>query len=513
MDWLSLLCVLFLASTMIVVPYGAQAADFDLAEEQARLITAGYQVLIHNELTLLLNGVPTGEASSVVLHNASDEVAYVFLSADHYELSVQGLTMRMAERHIYRANAAFEMLSFLERVETDAVLSVEGHRSADGKTFDVELVSAGATSRSKVPNDPPLSAPDLVLLRWIRSGLRPDFSASGQTYVALTNSIRPFTVQIVSFQAGNPDTGEPDLYTAETRLVGTTTTTVVQSDGTVRRARMDLGGLVFESVPRDSHVPAVAVATLPAVDVLRSTLVHVNHRFTNPRKTEALVVRLENLPNPDLVIEDHWQRALVPFAGGTVTLSVTCATEPVVGQPLAALAAHDWPKTFSSQCLEPTLHIQSDHPRIRAKAIEIIGDATQARDAALAIAEWCFRSIRSFNRLTVPTALEVLTSLQGDCNEHATLFAALARAVGIPTRICIGMVYSDELGAFGYHAWNECLVAVSPVEVWLPIDCTLNGPERVDATHIKLLQGDISDWLDLVPVFGSLRIEVLEERP
>ena len=38
----------------------------------------------------------------------------------------------------------------------------------------------------------------------------------------------------------------------------------------------------------------------------------------------------------------------------------------------------------------------------------------------------------------VPSALETLKSRVGDCNEHATLFAALARSLGVPTRIAVG---------------------------------------------------------------------------
>ncbi|HQE84349.1 MAG TPA: transglutaminase-like domain-containing protein, partial [Candidatus Hydrogenedentes bacterium] len=106
--------------------------------------------------------------------------------------------------------------------------------------------------------------------------------------------------------------------------------------------------------------------------------------------------------------------------------------------------------------------------------------------------------------LSIPSALEVLKSRVGDCNEHTVLFAALARSVDIPTRIALGVVWSEELDGFYYHAWPEVFVGE-----WLWMDPTL-GQTVADATHVKLLTGDIERWPRLLPFLGKLRIEVTE---
>ena len=149
--------------------------------------------------------------------------------------------------------------------------------------------------------------------------------------------------------------------------------------------------------------------------------------------------------------------------------------------------------------------IQADHPRILERAQQIIGEEQDPRRQALAIHEWVFTQVDKVPVPSLPSALEILEQRRGDCNEHTVLYTALARAVGLPTRIAIGLVWSDELDGFYYHAWPEVLLEGS----WLWFDPTL-GQAPADATHLKLLNGGIERWPRLVPYLGRLEIEVLE---
>jgi len=138
------------------------------------------------------------------------------------------------------------------------------------------------------------------------------------------------------------------------------------------------------------------------------------------------------------------------------------------------------------------------------KATEIVGEVTDNWEKALRIHDFVFENIEKKSVLSVPSALEVLRTRQGDCNEHTVLFVALARAAGVPARIAIGFVYSEEIGGFGYHAWPEVYAGG-----WIPMDPTL-GQELADATHVKLLNGGIEEWARLIPYIGNAQIEVLE---
>jgi hypothetical protein len=152
--------------------------------------------------------------------------------------------------------------------------------------------------------------------------------------------------------------------------------------------------------------------------------------------------------------------------------------------------------------LESTPFTQSDHPRIRALARQIVAGESDAYKAALRIKDWVYREIAKEPTVSIPNALEVLRTRKGDCNEHTVLFNALARAVGIPARTAVGVVYSR--GAFYYHAWSEVWLGD-----WVTLDSALNQ-FPADVTHIKFIEGEIDRQLDILQLIGNLKIEIIE---
>jgi hypothetical protein len=155
-----------------------------------------------------------------------------------------------------------------------------------------------------------------------------------------------------------------------------------------------------------------------------------------------------------------------------------------------------------SPFLQSTAFVQSDHPRIRALAQQITGGKKDARQAALRIRDWVFNEIVKEPTVSVPSALEVLRTKRGDCNEHTVLFNALARAAGIPAKTAVGIVYLN--GAFYYHAWSEIWLGE-----WISLDSVLNQ-FPADVTHVKFLEGEIDQQIDLLQLIDKLKIEVIE---
>jgi hypothetical protein len=86
---------------------------------------------------------------------------------------------------------------------------------------------------------------------------------------------------------------------------------------------------------------------------------------------------------------------------------------------------------------------------------------------------------------------------------------ALARSLGIPARIAVGLVHLH--GAFYYHAWPEVYVEEKGGGLWLPVDPTLDQ-FPADATHIRLARGGLDRQAALLPVIGRARMSVLELR-
>ena len=139
---------------------------------------------------------------------------------------------------------------------------------------------------------------------------------------------------------------------------------------------------------------------------------------------------------------------------------------------------------------------------MRAKAVEVLGGESDARRASERLKAWMFRELGKVPTATIPNALQALAMKAGDCNEHAVLFAALARAVGLPARVVAGTVYVD--GVFLYHAWNEVWLGQS----WVSVDTTMDQMP-VDATHIKLVEGGPEAHVALIPLIGSLSIDIV----
>ncbi|MEE8481443.1 MAG: transglutaminase-like domain-containing protein, partial [Desulfobacterales bacterium] len=100
-------------------------------------------------------------------------------------------------------------------------------------------------------------------------------------------------------------------------------------------------------------------------------------------------------------------------------------------------------------------------------------------------------------------ALDTLKNLMGDCNEHAVLMAALARAAGIPAQIEAGLVYVK--GRFYYHAWNVLYLGE-----WITVD-SLMGQMPADVTHIRFVRGEPNKQIDLIGVIGKVKLEILEQ--
>ncbi len=154
--------------------------------------------------------------------------------------------------------------------------------------------------------------------------------------------------------------------------------------------------------------------------------------------------------------------------------------------------------------LRATPFLQSDDERIKGLARRIVGREKDAAVAARRLMEWVYRNLEKRPTVSLPSALEVLDERAGDCNEHAALLAALARAAGLPARIVVGVVYTGD--GFYYHAWNEVWAGG-----WVSLDPVM-GQFPADVTHVKFIDGGLQEQLKMARVIGRLSVQILEAR-
>ena len=152
-----------------------------------------------------------------------------------------------------------------------------------------------------------------------------------------------------------------------------------------------------------------------------------------------------------------------------------------------------------SKYLEETAEVQSNHKLIQALAKELSADEKSRWQLVKDINLWVHLNLKKEMVDTV-TALDALIERRGECQSHTFLFAALARASGIPTRIVNGLVYSTDYEGFLYHAWPEVFLGE-----WKAMDPTF-GQDRADATHIKLTENSNESPFHLMEFVGKIAI-------
>jgi transglutaminase-like putative cysteine protease len=149
-----------------------------------------------------------------------------------------------------------------------------------------------------------------------------------------------------------------------------------------------------------------------------------------------------------------------------------------------------------------TPFIQSDDAELRAKAQEVAGDAKTLAEVNARLVAFVYGYIKDEYVPAYSNALEALHSGRGDCTEHSILYVAMARALGIPARVAVGIAYWPAGGGFGWHAWAE----INDGARWITVDPTWNQPVA-DVTHVKLAGGGPAEQARIVMLLGNLHIE------
>ncbi len=153
--------------------------------------------------------------------------------------------------------------------------------------------------------------------------------------------------------------------------------------------------------------------------------------------------------------------------------------------------------------LKPADKIEADAPEIMAQAKALATGVKSQKDLARVLASWTANWLKD----TIDdggSAVESFKSKRGNCQTHARLYTALARAAGIPTRFVSGLVYLDGKG-FLYHSWAESFIEGR----WVSVDPTYNQIPA-DPTHLKLLEGHLpEDMAPIIAIIGRIKITIL----
>ena len=247
--------------------------------------------------------------------------------------------------------------------------------------------------------------------------------------------------------------------------------------------------------------------------------------IAQPRKTSEAVYRLQPLTGRNVnwasVPDSTWQTkddigvpGLSSAIPNILILKVKQVEPPDVDIPLP-IRIDDPRYTQRSQLLETTDEL------VERTAEDVVGVEKRAYFAARTLRNWVNQHIETKSLdMGMLSAKETLLAKEGDCTEHAVLLAALTRAVGIPSRVAVGLVYvpenSQTLGHFVYHMWTEVYIGNRDQGSWYPMDAAFDEV-LPDATHIKLADSALTDMQDVARLsqrvaqfMGNIKIDVVK---
>ena len=260
------------------------------------------------------------------------------------------------------------------------------------------------------------------------------------------------------------------LHQTMDMMGGVTTKAWIDSNGVTYRTEVPLMGFSLVTTKTDRET---ALGATEEVDIVLKTRVLPSGKPPTPKAEhlEAEVKLLAGNIAEAIMATSRQELEIQTTQSGQLSIQVpTVVAKDCLDLPI---------QNAEGEFLAASAYIQATHPDIRVKSQEILEGETNSWRAAEKLCQWVYASITDKKlRAGFGSSLTVLESLSGDCTEHTVLFIALARAVGIPARICSGLVFSKD--AFYYHFWPEVYVGR-----WVQMDPTF-GQIVADANHIQL---------------------------
>ena len=363
------------------------------------------------------------------------------------------------------------------------------HGEVVGKRLYLVMMSGNNETRSSLPiNDRPFLSNTLkpyILKRGLTVGKKfilPYFDPP-------TLSTHDITIEILGKEKIFFSGKEIITYKVKESFAGIETVAFVSEAGEVLKEEGPLG-LTFI---KETHEQAVSGEWMKnkKPDFAVTNAVPVTVPIPNARAVKFLKVRINNLPFDDFDLTE-----------GRQTLNQDILEIRQEGRESWKSFSIPYQNNDLKPYLQSTPFIQSTDKRIIIQARKIAGDNGDAETTARKLLQWVFKNLTKKSTFSVPNALEVLDLKYGDCNEHTALFTALSRSVGIPTRVCVGIVYLND--KFYYHAWPEIFLGQ-----WVAVDPTFNQ-FPADATHIRLVVGDLSDQIKILNVVNNITLDVMD---
>jgi hypothetical protein len=410
------------------------------------------------------------------------------------KLSVLGIPQNIVQILEYQTNQNLTLDSFDFSLKSGFIQfrmagSLEDRPAGTGKRLKVKIYSGGKERQQEIPLPEAPYILGQTKLFFLAQGLEKGRKYRIATFDPSTLGKGEMIAEVEGTERLNIGGEERELYRVREEFRGIVARSWMDKKGEIWKEESPLG-LVLK---RESKNTAMYKnwSRGKTADLIAFTAIPVNREIDEPRSTHYLRCRLLSSALNGLPV------------GGDRQLRT--GSEVIIRRedfPPRPSSYKTLPAAALQEALRSTPFIQSDDPEVRHQAEAIVAGIEDRSEKVRRLVAWVYGEIEKRPVVAIPSAIEVLHHKVGDCNEHAILFTALSRAVGIPAHMQAGIIYLE--GKFFYHAWAKVYLGA-----WVSVDPLLNQIPT-DATHICLVEGDLDRQLDIVKVIGRLQIEVLE---
>jgi len=377
------------------------------------------------------------------------------------------------------------LLKYFDFTMTSGMTTMKIKGAVIAKRLVLDIDTGGRRRSEKIYlSHPPYLSPNIkpaILLAGLEAGKQYRFTVFNPATLSSEDAV----INVESKERIKIGDEEHMIYKLKESLQGMETTSWITQNGETIKEESALGYVIF----RESMSEAKILDKRgPTVDIIDLTMIP-SDPIKESSQVKFLRVRLKGVDLQGFQLDGDGQRAAGDIVEITRDDTASGYRLPYSEKELAGY-------------LQPNALIQSDDRKIIDQSAKILSGEKRAIEASKKLNEWVYGALVKKPVVSIPSALEVLNTREGDCNEHTALYTALARAAGIPTRMAAGIVYMEN--GFYYHAWPEVWIGK-----WVAVDPTLNQ-FPADATHIRFVAGNLDRQSDIIKLVGKLKVEVLE---
>lgn len=423
---------------------------------------------------------------------SGDRTGYELHGESSVKMSGFAFSRNASVRETYNVNPDLTLKSFMVNQTIDGTqMNVEGEISKTGvKTV---IYSSGTKKEKLLKNKgvvyPPMALNLIPLLKGVEP--RKVYRVSMlDTEAVKIKKVKITVIGVETIGATKALHLQNDLYPVDNDIW-------VDFEGNTIKESVRDGWIVTQLEGESIIRKFISESALAKRDfIVDYSLVRIDRPISRPSAVTKMVLELSDFPADSRTLSSQVQNADRKEDGRiilTIDNTLLSAKETIVSDKEPV------------KYLKPSDRIPSDDPVLLAKKAEIIGNEKDPEKIIEKLTFWVAAQVKdSVSGNTSP--LDTLRKGEGDCLDHARLYASLARAAGIPTKIVSGLVYFQDRG-FLYHCWAE-----SYARKWLPVDPT-SGEVPANATHVKLVEGGgDEDLLALSKFVGKIKAKVLEQK-